>query len=79
MYKGIQVLVPITLTRARIYVPQRTNQFSAAYEMIHPAGHGTDTSDMENFMKRLTGDAGPSKQAKPMTPGQKRMWILFAK
>jgi hypothetical protein len=37
---------------------------------------------MENFMKRLTGDAKPPKQAKPMTPGQKRMsgmWILFAK
>jgi hypothetical protein len=34
---------------------------------------------MENFMKRLTGDAKPPKQAKPMTPGQKRMWILFTK
>jgi hypothetical protein len=43
-------------------------------EMIYPAGHDTDTSDTENFMKRLTDDA------KPMTPGQKRMsgmWILF--
>jgi hypothetical protein len=42
-------------------------------EMIHPAGHDTDTSDMENFMKRLTDDA------KPMTIGHKHMWILFAK
>jgi hypothetical protein len=47
-------------------------------EMINPASHATDTSDMENFMERLTGD-GPKKDAKPKiwTPGQKRIWIIF--
>jgi hypothetical protein len=49
-------------------------------EMFYPVSHGPDTSGKHNFMKRLTGD-GPKKDAKPKiwTPGQKRMWILFAK
>jgi hypothetical protein len=48
-------------------------------KMIYPAGHDPGTSEMENFMKRLTGD-GPKEDTKPelLTPGQKRIWILFA-
>jgi hypothetical protein len=48
-------------------------------EMFHPVSHYPDTSDMQDFTKRLTGD-GQKKDAKPKiwTPGQKRMWILFA-
>jgi hypothetical protein len=33
-------------------------------EMIHPAGHGADTSGIEDFMKRLLTD-GPKKNEKP--------------
>jgi hypothetical protein len=49
-------------------------------EMFHPAGHYPDISDKQDFMKRLTG-GGQKKDAKPKiwTPGQTRMWILFAK
>jgi hypothetical protein len=50
-------------------------------EIINPASHDTDTSDMENFMKRLTGD-GPKKDLKDAepkiwTPEQKIIWIIF--
>jgi hypothetical protein len=42
--------------------------------MVYHASHHAETPDMESFMKRLAGDAKP----KPLTPGQKRIWILFA-
>jgi hypothetical protein len=52
-------------------------------EMIHPVSHYPDTSDMQDFMKRLTGD-GPKKNCKdakpkPLEPGQKLSSILFAR
>jgi predicted outer membrane repeat protein len=52
-------------------------------EMIHPAGHDADTSDIEKFMKRLLSN-GPKKDAKPrkwwmLTPEQKRIWIIATK
>jgi hypothetical protein len=55
-------------------------------QINYPASHDTGTSEMENFMKRLTGDVlthvtdGPKEDTlKPelLTPGQKHMWILF--
>jgi hypothetical protein len=50
-------------------------------EMIWPASHDTASSDMEHFMKRLTGDAKPKPtyDIDTWTPGQKRLWIRFAK
>jgi hypothetical protein len=47
-----------------------------------PASHGTDTSDMKDFLTNLTDDV-PKKDAKQkkmlMAPGHKLMWIIFAK
>ena len=48
-----------------------------------PVSHDTDTSDMQDFMKRLTGD-GPKKNCKdakpkPLEPGQQLILIPFAR